>query len=283
MRTTTEHGRATLVVDEGLVDLARASEGAFGSAPAELFDRWAEVRDWAATADLAPFVHAGAARGAPSPTPRQVFAIGLNYADHAAESGAPVPAFPPTFTKFPTSVADPVDDLVLPSEFVDWEAELVAVIGVRAHRVSVQDAWDHVAGLTLGQDYSEREVQMRGAFPQFSLGKSYPGFAATGPVLVSPDELAHRDDLAIECQVNGEVVQSSRTAQLVFPVAELVSILSHVCPLLPGDLIFTGTPGGVGMSRVPARYLRPGDEVVTRIEGLGEMRQRCVAPLIGSR
>jgi 2-keto-4-pentenoate hydratase/2-oxohepta-3-ene-1,7-dioic acid hydratase in catechol pathway len=145
----------------------------------------------------------------------------------------------------------------------------------------VDGAWDHVAGLTLGQDYSERDVQMRGAVPQFALGKSYPGFAPTGPVLVTPDEFPNREDLAIECEVNGEVVQTSRTSQLVFPVAELVSILSHVCPLLPGDLIFTGTPGGVGFSRSPARYLRPGDQVVTRIAGIGEMRQRCVAPAGG--
>lgn len=282
MRTTTWDGRTTLVVDEGLVDLERASGGRFGSSPQEIFDRWEEVRVWADTADLSSLAEPGTASGAPSPLPRQVFAIGLNYADHAAESGVPVPAFPPTFTKFPTSVTGPADDLVLPSAFVDWEAELVAVIGVRAHRVAAADAWRHVAGLTLGQDYSERDVQMRGAVPQFSLGKSYPGFAATGPVLVSPDELPRRDDLAIECEVNGEVVQSSRTSQLVFPVAELVSILSHVCPLLPGDLVYTGTPGGVGFSRDPARYLQPGDEVVTRIEGIGEMRQRCVAPADGS-
>lgn len=277
MRTTTRDGRATIVADTGFVDLEQASQARFSCDPRDLFDRWTEVREWVATTDLDQFIQPGTAAGAPSPSPRQVFAIGLNYADHAAESGVPVPTFPPTFTKFPTSVSGPTEDLVLPSEYVDWEAELVAVIGVRAHRVAVADAWDHVAGLTLGQDYSERDVQMRGAVPQFSLGKSYPGFAATGPVLVTPDEIPRRDDLAIECEVNGEVVQSSRTSQLVFPVAELVSILSHVCPLLPGDLIYTGTPGGVGVSRDPARYLRPGDEVVTRIEGIGEMRQRCVA------
>lgn len=276
MRTTTVDGRMTIVVPQGLADLEQASGGRFGPHPQDAFEQWAEVLDWHHGSDLAPFARPGTAAGAPSPMPRQVFAIGLNYADHAAESGVPVPTFPPTFTKFPTSVSDPTDELVLPSDYVDWEAELVVVIGPRAQRVSVENAWEHVAGLTLGQDYSERDVQMRGAVPQFSLGKSYPGFAPIGPALVSPDEFADRNDLAIECELNGEVVQSSRTSQLVFPIASLVSILSHVCPLLPGDLIFTGTPGGVGFSRDPARFLRRGDEVATRIEGIGEMRQQCI-------
>ena len=277
MRTTTVDGRMTVVVEGGLVDVERASAGRFGPAPLDAFERWPEFRDWVRRSSLTGHVPEGATRGAPSPEPRQVFAIGLNYADHAAESGSPVPTFPPTFTKFPTSVTGPSEDVVLPSPFVDWEAELVVVIGTRAHHVKVADAWSHVAGLTLGQDYSERDVQMRGGIPQFSLGKSYPGFAPIGPELVTPDELDNRDDLAIQCELNGDVVQSSRTSQLVFPVAELVATLSAVCPLLPGDLIFTGTPAGVGFSRTPPRYLRPGDEVLTRVQGIGEMRQRCVA------
>ncbi|MBI1377341.1 MAG: fumarylacetoacetate hydrolase [Frankiales bacterium] len=278
MRMTTIADRVTIVLGGGLVDVERASGGRFGHAAEDAFARWGDLRAWVDSTDLAPHAETGIASGMPSPRPRQVFAIGLNYADHAAESGVPVPAFPPTFTKFATCLTTPGSDLVLPSDQVDWEAELVAVIGVRAHRVSVKDAWDHVAGLTLGQDFSEREVQMRGAVPQFSLGKSYPGFGPIGPYLVSPDEFADPDDLAIECEINGEVVQSSRTSRLVFSVAELVSILSGVCPLLPGDVIFTGTPGGVGVSREPARFLQPGDVVVTRIEGIGEMRQRCVSP-----
>jgi 2-keto-4-pentenoate hydratase/2-oxohepta-3-ene-1,7-dioic acid hydratase in catechol pathway len=277
MRTTTVDGRMALHHDSRLVDVAHASDGRFAAQPLAVFDEWAEFRRWAEGADLSAAPSVGSNPGAPSPQPRQVFAIGLNYADHAAESGVDVPSFPPTFTKFPSCVVGPRADLVLPTEQVDWEAELVVVIGKRAEHVQRGRAWDHVAGLTLGQDYSERDVQMRGGFPQFSLGKSYPGFAPIGPVLVTPDELGDPDDLQIECEVNGEVVQSSRTSNLVFDVPALITILSGICPLLPGDLIFTGTPGGVGFSRTPPRYLRPGDLVVTRVDGIGEMQQRCVA------
>ena len=277
MRTTTVDGRMALQHDGRFVDVARASDGRFAAEPLAVFDEWAEFRRWAEAADLSAAPSVGGQAGAPSPQPRQVFAIGLNYADHAAESGVDVPSFPPTFTKFPSCVVGPPVDLVLPTERVDWEAELVVVIGQRAEHVERSSAWDHVAGLTLGQDYSERDVQMRGGFPQFSLGKSYPGFAPTGPVLVTPDELSDPDDLQIECELSGEIVQSSRTSNLVFDVPALIAILSAICPLLPGDLIFTGTPGGVGFSRTPPRDLRPGDVVVTRVDGIGEMRQRCVA------
>ncbi|MGA6160354.1 fumarylacetoacetate hydrolase family protein [Stenotrophomonas sp. NPDC087984] len=212
-----------------------------------------------------------------SPTPRQVFAIGLNYRGHAEEASLAAPESPSVFTKFATSLTGPDTQLRLPSGRVDWEAELVVVMGRRAEHVAAGDAWSYVAGLTAGQDYSEREVQSVGPVPQFSLGKSFPGFAPTGPVLVTADEFADPDDLAIECLVNGESVQKSRTSSMIFPVPELIARLSAVCPLLPGDLIFTGTPAGVGHARTPQRYLRPGDEVITRIEGIGQLRQTCVA------
>jgi 2-keto-4-pentenoate hydratase/2-oxohepta-3-ene-1,7-dioic acid hydratase in catechol pathway len=278
VRTATIDGRMVVHSSGRYVDVERASDGRFSSHPPDVFEAWPHFAAWAAAADLAAAPVANGPLGAPSPSPRQVFAIGLNYADHAAESGVAVPDFPPTFTKFPSAVTGPEADVVLPSEHVDWEAELVVVVGRRASRVSVDDAWSYVAGLTVGQDYSERRIQMLGAMPQFSLGKSYPGFAPTGPELVTVDELPDPLDLAVTCEVNGELVQSSSTSNLVFPVAELVSILSGICTLLPGDLIFTGTPGGVGMSRTPPRYLRPGDQVLTRIAGVGEMQQRCVAP-----
>ena len=150
------------------------------------------------------------------------------------------------------------------------------MIGRRADRVSAERAWEHVAGLTVGQDFSERVVQMVGPVPQFSLGKSYPGFGPLGPCLVTPDELADRDDLSLECTVNGEQVQKGRTSQMIFPVAELIARLSAICPLLPGDVIFTGTPAGVGMARTPPRYLSPGDEVVSTIEGIGSLRNACL-------
>lgn len=276
MKTTTRAGRMCLVLDDKVIDVEGASGGRFPADPLAVFERWTEFSEWGRATTGGPAAPEGQA-GSPSPRPRQVFAIGLNYREHAQEAGLALPESPATFTKFATSLTGPDTQLRLPSEFVDWEAELVVVIGRRAEKTAVEDAWLHVAGLTVGQDFSERVVQAAGPVPQFSLGKSFPGFAPTGPVLVTADELADPDDLAIECLVNGESVQKARTSSMVFSVAELIARLSAVCPLLPGDLIFTGTPSGVGHSRSPQRYLQPGDEVVTRIEGIGQLRQICVA------
>lgn len=280
MRIANVNGRATVLVDGGGVDVEQASAGRFGPDPHAAYERWEELRSWAdgvlpLDADVAPA--ADGVLGAPSPRPRQVFAVGLNYRDHAAESGFALPDAPPIFTKFPTCITGPNTDLGLPSGSVDWEVELVAVVGRRAERVPAERAWEHVAGLTVGQDFSERRVQLAGSAPQFSLGKSYPGFGPTGPCLVTPDELADRDDLALGCAINGEEVQKGRTSQMVFSVPELVARLSAVCPLLPGDLVFTGTPAGVGMARTPPRFLAPGDEVVSSVDGIGVLRNRCVA------
>jgi 2-keto-4-pentenoate hydratase/2-oxohepta-3-ene-1,7-dioic acid hydratase in catechol pathway len=143
--------------------------------------------------------------------------------------------------------------------------------------VSEKDAWRHVAGLTIGQDLSERAVQLAGPVPQFSLGKSYPGFSPIGPVIVTPDEFSDPNDLALGCAVDGEVLQDGRTKDLIFSVPELVARLSAVLPLLPGDVIFTGTPSGVGMARDPQRFLVPGTTLVSTIEGIGELRN----PLVG--
>lgn len=273
-----------IVTPSAAIDMAAATAGRLPASPRDFFDRWDEFCSRAdQAADAMDPGRPGPGKppcdadyGPPSPEPRQIFAIGLNYRDHAAESGVQVPDSPVVFTKFATALTGPITALRLPSSFVDWEAELVVVMGRRAEGVPAEDAWGYVAGLTVGQDYSERAIQMAAAVPQFSLGKSFPGFAPTGPVLVTVDELADPDDLAIECLINGESVQKSRTSSMIFPVPDLVARLSAVCPLLPGDLIFTGTPAGVGTSRQPPRFLVPGDEVVTRIEGIGELRQRCV-------
>lgn len=277
MRFANLDGRAVIVTDEGAVDIHKASDGRFGPSPADCYHEWEALLAWAATCDAAasPFDHAQL--GAPSPHPRQSIGIGLNYAKHAAEGGIPVPEFPTTFTKFPTSIAGPNDAVELPSASVDWEVELVVVIGRRAHKVGRADAWSHVAGLTIGQDISERKVQMRPPVPQFNLGKSFPGFGPTGPWLVTPDELANPDDLALGCTVNGEQMQDSRTSDLIFSVPVLIEELSGIIPLLPGDVIFTGTPEGVGMARKPPRFLAPGDVIVSTIEGIGSMTTRLVA------
>ncbi|MFF8567008.1 fumarylacetoacetate hydrolase family protein [Streptomyces albidoflavus] len=280
MRIATLAGRPALLVDGLAVDIEQASDALFPPDPQALYTRWREFRTWASGATLpkgAPFDPAEL--DAPSPTPRQVIAAGLNYRDHAAESGFALPdKLPPVFTKFPTSVTGPVTEVPLPpGGHTDWEVELVAVIGVHAHRVAAEDAWDHVAGLTVGQDISERITQLEGPAPQFSLGKSFPSFAPTGPWLVTPDEFADPDDLELRCTVNGEEVQKSRTSELIFSVPELIARLSAVLPLLPGDLLFTGTPAGVGLGRSPQRWLAPGDELVSTIESIGELRQRFSA------
>ncbi|MEV0847806.1 fumarylacetoacetate hydrolase family protein [Streptomyces sp. NPDC049954] len=276
MRMANIGGRLTLVTPRGPVDVAGASGGRFGPDPQDAFRDWAGFASWAAGALSTAAVsepEAGAVRGAPVPAPRQIFAIGLNYRDHCAEAGLAVPGEPAVFTKFVTSLTGPEHDVELPEGWVDWEVELVVVIGREAHRVSRADAWSYVAGLTAGQDLSERRLQLAGPAPQFSLGKSYPGFAPLGPELVTPDEFADPDDLELGCGLaGGEVFQKSRTSQMVFDVPELVERLSAVCPLLPGDLIFTGTPAGVGGARDPKRFLRPGEVLESWIEGVGTLR-----------
>ncbi|MBO2465480.1 fumarylacetoacetate hydrolase family protein [Actinomadura violacea] len=281
MRIGNLGGRLAIVRDGRAVDVERASSGRFGADPQAVYADWEGFRDWAVSAALPdgePFEPAEL--GAPVPTPRQVFAIGLNYRAHAAESGFDAPeGLPPVFTKFATSITGPVTDVTLPpGGHTDWEVELVAVIGRHSRNVAEDDAWDHVAGLMIGQDVSERVSQLAGPAPQFSLGKSFPGFAPTGPWVVTPDEFDDPGDLELTSAINGEQVQKGRTGELIFSVPLLVARLSAVLPLLPGDLVFTGTPAGVGLGRDPQRWLAPGDELVSRIEGIGELRQRFVAP-----
>jgi 2,4-diketo-3-deoxy-L-fuconate hydrolase len=260
------------------LDVERASTGRFGSDPQAIYQRWAEFAAWAATADHdAAGPYDEASLGAPAPAPSQSFGIGLNYQDHVRESGFDVPEHPSVFTKFPSCITGPYGDIVLPpGGHTDWEVELVVVIGAAARQVAEADAWSHVAGVTVGQDISERVTQLAGKPPQFSMGKSFPRFGPTGPWLVTIDELADPDDLELGCAINGEDVQKSRTSYLIISVPQLIAKMSAVLPLLPGDIIFTGTPAGVGLGRDPQRWLAPGDELVSYIEGIGEMRQRFI-------
>lgn len=264
--------------DSGIVDVETASGGRFPSGARDLYPEWDEFRAWVRggvpTGDVR---EVDPSRFDAPVDPRQVFAVALNYADHAEESRTSTPPVPQIFTKFDSAIGAPNADLVLPTEFVDWEVELVVVVGRPARAVAAADGWDHVAGLTIGQDYSERRMQLDGEYPQFSLAKSFPGFAPVGPVVVTPDEFPDPDDLAIECRLQGELVQSARTSQMVHPVPRLIEWISGICALHPGDLIFTGTPAGVGWARAPQRYLKPGDEIVSTIESIGTIRQRCIA------
>jgi len=275
MKLANYDGRAVLVIDDTVADVHDASGGRFGPDVMSLYDDWPAFVGFAAglTTGTAPLVEAKLR--CPVPQPRQVFAIGLNYRSHAEESGMPVPTVPATFTKFPASLAGPFDDVTIVNDTVDWEVELVAVIGTRADRANVGDAWAHIAGLTVGQDVSDRTLQFA-AGAQFSLGKSHRGYGPMGPWLVTPDEVPDPDDLALGCSVDGETVQDARTSDLVFSVPQLVADLSAVLPLLPGDVIFTGTPAGIGATRQPARFLKSGEVLETWIEGIGTIRNRFV-------
>ncbi|MBS2533449.1 fumarylacetoacetate hydrolase family protein [Catenulispora sp. NF23] len=280
MRIASVSGRLALIVDGRAVDVEQASAGGFSADPQAVYERWDGFRAWAAAADLPEGAAFDPAElGSPAPAPRQSLAIGLNYRDHAAESGFTAPeGLPPVFTKFVTSISGPVTQVKLPAGgHTDWEVELVAVIGRRAEGVAEKDAWSHVAGLAVGQDISERVSQLAGPVPQFSLGKSFPGFAPIGPWLVTPDEFDDPDDLELRCAINGKQVQKGRTRDLIYSVPALIAGLSAVLPLLPGDVIFTGTPAGVGLGRDPQRWLAAGDELVSTIEGIGELRQTFVA------
>jgi 2,4-didehydro-3-deoxy-L-rhamnonate hydrolase len=275
VKIATVNDRAVLVLDDAIADIATASDGRFGPDPMALFDEWDAVVELAATVTAGTAPLDESALGCPVPRPRQVFAIGLNYRSHAEESGMAIPDVPATFTKFPASLAGPFDDIEIPNGSIDWEVELVAVVGRRADRVLEADAWDHIAGLTVGQDISDRHLQFAAA-AQFSLGKSRRGFGPMGPWVVTPDEVPDRDDLALGCSVDGDVVQDARTSDLIFSIPQLVAELSSVLPLLPGDIIFTGTPAGVGVTRQPARFLQAGEVLETWIEGIGTIRNRCV-------
>ncbi|WP_123026558.1 fumarylacetoacetate hydrolase family protein [Mycolicibacterium stellerae] len=282
MRFANYEGRATIVVTETTgVDVETVSNGKFGPDPAEVLGHWEVFVDWARNADLTgPTVAIDRSRlGPPSPEPTQVFAIGLNYSEHAAESGFEVPdRLPPVFTKFQSSLTGPYTTVALPAGGnTDWEVELVAIIGRVTRAVSEVEAWSCVAGLSVGQDISERVSQLAGPAPQFSLGKSFPGFSPFGPWLVTPDEFANPDDLEIACEIDGEEVQRGRTSELIFNVPQLISILSRQVTLYPGDLIFTGTPAGVGVGRDPQRFLKPGETLHSWIPGIGEIKQTFVA------
>ncbi len=277
MKLANVNGRAALIFDGKALDIAKESAGAFGPSNNTVYENWSAFCVWASTAspaNAATFDQTDL--GAVSPVATQVFAIGLNYRAHAAEGGAEVPKAPATFTKFQSCLTGPFTPVTWQAGVHDWEAELVVVIGKRAHKIAAADAWSYVAGVTCGQDYSERITQ-RASGGHFSMGKSFPGFGPTGPWLVTIDELENPDDLAISCEISGQMMQSSRTSNMVFSVPVLIEYLSAITPLFPGDIIFTGTPEGVGFARKPPRILAPGDIVVTTIEGIGTIRQDIVA------
>ena len=216
---------------------------------------------------------------APVPDPQKIICIGLNYADHARESGMDPPPEPVVFNKFLTAVAAHEDEVAVPavSEAVDYEAELVAVIGVGGRNIAESQALNHVAGYACGNDVSARDWQLNKPGKQWLMGKSFDGFAPFGPYLVTADEVGDPGNLRIALRLNGETSQDSRTDQLIFNIASLVSYISQVCTLVPGDVIFTGTPPGVGFARKPPVLLKGGDVCEVEIEKVGLLRNRFVA------
>lgn len=270
---------ATLRTSDGtkaaVVDGAEAVEIEGFADVGELLSRpeWGDIARSASGAshllidtDLAPVV------GRPS----KIFCMGLNYRGHIAETGLATPEYPTLFAKFARALTGPRDPIVLPaaSEMVDWEAELAFVIGRPARNVDVEEARRAIAGYTILNDVSMRDFQNRTL--QWLQGKIFEKSTPVGPWLVTPEEIDHAADLLIQCDVDGEVVQKARTSDLVFRPEEIVSYISRIVTLDPGDLITTGTPSGVGMARNPQVWLRPGQVVRTIIEGLGELVNECV-------
>lgn len=217
---------------------------------------------------------------APVPNPGKVVCIGLNYRDHAEETGAAIPDEPVVFNKFPSTIIGPGDPILLPSvsQSVDYEAELVIVIGKRAKNVAREKAIDHVVGYTAGHDVSARDWQLTKGGQQWLLGKSFDTFAPLGPVIATTDEIPDPLNLKIGFRRNGETLQNSSTKQMIFGVDYLVSYLSQVFTLEPGDVIYTGTPPGVGFVRQPPVFLKPGDECEVEIEGIGVLQNPCIGP-----
>ncbi len=227
---------------------------------------------------LLPAENVAAGLAAPVPRPGKILCLGLNYRDHAEESGIPIPPEPVVFSKAATSVIGPGEPIELTRQTVkvDYEAELAVVIGKEAKRVRAQRAMDYVAGYTCLNDVSERHYQLEKAGGQWLLGKSFDTFCPLGPALVTKDEIKNPHALAVSFRLNGRLMQRSNTRHLIFDIPAIIQYLSHVCTLEPGDVISTGTPGGVGFARKPPVFLKPGDECRVEIAKVGVLENPVV-------
>lgn len=265
---------AGLLTDDGMVDLTGRIQGV--QSVQDIFADWESFRG--PLGDLqtqkADYSLDQIKFCCPVPLTAKTICIGLNYRDHAIESGMAIPDEPVVFNKLPGALCGHDDPIPLPdcSSQVDYEAELVIVIGKRAHNVSQANALEHIFGYTCGHDVSARDWQIGRPGGQWLLGKSFPRFAPIGPAIVPSEFIADPGNLQISLRVGGETLQSSSTKQLIFAPAELIAHLSKCCVLEPGDVIFTGTPPGVGMARKPQRFLQDGDIAEVEIEGLGVLR-----------
>jgi 2-keto-4-pentenoate hydratase/2-oxohepta-3-ene-1,7-dioic acid hydratase in catechol pathway len=275
---STPHGpRAALLHGEHYIDL-NASDPGLPSSVLTLLEGGPELlrRCQAAVGrpEAVRYPAGGARLLAPLLDPPKILCIGLNYRDHAEETGAPIPSHPIVFSKFTTALIGPEQAIVLPrvSQEVDYEAELVVVLGRKGRYIPREQAREYVAGYTVGHDVSARDWQLKKDGKQWLTGKTFDTFAPIGPVLVTADEVPDPQNLGIRLRLNGQTMQDSNTRQLIFSVEELVAYISQVVTLQPGDLIFTGTPPGVGVARKPPVYLKGGDVVEVEIDGLGILR-----------
>lgn len=268
----------TRISAEGKTFIARKEETHFVALPFEEFNQLFQVDSWpdAASQD-GRHIPLAIAHHQRLLQPAHVFCIGLNYKGHIQETGKPTPEYPTVFAKFASSLTDPFRDIALPenSHEVDWEVELGIVIGKPARNISVSQGLDHIAGYTVINDISMRDWQSR--TNQWFQGKNFEASTPVGPYLVTPDEIDDARDLRISCSINGEIMQDGRTSDLLFSPAELVSYISQFTTLLPGDLIASGTPSGVGMAKSPKRFMKDGEVLVSQIEGIGQMSNRFFA------
>jgi 2-keto-4-pentenoate hydratase/2-oxohepta-3-ene-1,7-dioic acid hydratase in catechol pathway len=282
VRLISHEGRAAFAEGDALHWVDEVSEGELTGDPSALLaaGRWDALVALHARGDLGTAVPRPAAPPqAPTPRPGTIFGIGANYAEHAKTAGIKAGSFPTVFIKLPSSVVGPAGDVVIPAgrEQIDWESELAFVIGRAGRRIARADALDHVAGVMVSQDITERDVQFNAGGGQFTLGKGYDSFCPLGPALVTLDALPPLGELRIRGTLNGEVVQDGSVGDMTYDVPTLIEALSQVTTLRPGDVVLTGTPAGTGFTREPPRFLAPGDRLVTEIPGVGVLDNAIVA------
>ena len=269
-------GRAVLISEDNYYDLKTISEGKLSSSTLEALHHMDLLNDL--NENLNNLDATGAVDtinfDSPVSAPKNCYAVGLNYRNHAEEAGMQIPEVPMIFTKHTTCLVGATSDIEMRSNYVDYEAELIVVIGRQGKNISKSEAWSHIAGVCIGQDISDRPAQFAASPAQFNLGKSFGTFGPMGPYLVSPDLVNAEQGLSIECRVNDEIRQSDNTNDLIFDVPDIIAYLSEILTLNVGDVIFTGTPGGVGV--MEGKFLKDGDILTTSIEGLGTMTNKCV-------
>ena len=268
--------RSALVQGKAFFDLSTITNGAVSSDPMKAIQNSDLLHHYATQLD--DYESSGlieeAIVCAPIPRPRNSFGVGLNYQLHVEEAASKTPDTPMVFTEFPSCISGPTDDVIMRSDECDYEGELLVVIGKNGKDIAKEEAWSHILGLSVGQDFSDRGVQYKDQPAQFNLGKSFDTFGPTGPHLVSTDSFTDPSDLEIVTTVNGEVRQRDRTSNMIFDIPRLISYISSITALAVGDIIFSGTPEGVGFRN--GSFLKDGDIVETTIEGIGTMRNRCV-------